>query len=228
MTITKETFLTVAEFPKYEINGHLVIRNKRTKRVVNFRNSKGGVPLRDSTGKLTYRSPVVLYRFALPDGVEWFPIPSLPNYEITKSGNVRHVKTRRPVVFVGCMADFGLGKSHVHGRRSKASLLNEVFGKPQTSVQHHVPCTLQRGSRRLFFDTMTDACRFLIKDNFYSLAYTKQLFARRQPVIFGWNVTYLDQDDDTIQTPTLKKLGGLANHQRRAHRDAIKQLEELS
>ena len=220
--LSKEIFFTIPGFSKYEINGFLVVRNKHTQRVLNNQVSGQFVALTDDNGRHTLRSPRVLYRNARPDTEEWRVIPSFPNYEISERGNVRHVRTKLLKQLINNRYDLGGGKRRVHYTRTKASLLNEVYGVPMTSRQHRRSCTLQRNGRRIFFDTLTDAARFLMKDNFFSLFTFRSWFRQRRPIICGWSVTYLDCDN--VQKPTLISLSKQAQRQKRADKDAFKEV----
>lgn len=214
----KDDFRTIPDFPKYEINSEGVVRNRRTKCHAYLKRIGNSyfVQLRDAHGKIKRRSPKVLVAHIFDSAPQiWHVIPSLPNYEISKRGIVRHVHTKQIKKFDGCMADFSWGKRHKHGRRSKASLLSEVFGKKQCSRQHRISCILRRGGTQIFFENMRQAGRFLMRENFFSLSYFSNRFSQREKEICGWLVTYLDEDN--IGKHIIHKLNVEARRQEKLH-----------
>lgn len=124
------------------------------------------------------------------DPTGWVPIPSTGGkYEVSQAGTVRNAKTKRRLKRKNNSYGFTLDGKLIW--RSISNLRAEVFGiTPQNIHKHHV--IISKGYRRFYFDSFSDAAKFLMQSNFYSFEYFKRAFRLRLPEVCGWKINYLE------------------------------------
>ena len=188
-----ENFLTIPDAPNYEVNSQLVVRNKKTGKILKLNTNGNSKVFRlySKDGKIISRSPKTYRLSALGDKQKFYPVPSTGNkYEISQKGTLRNAKTK-------CLLKLRKGSYVVyvdgkHKTLSKTTLLAEVFGTPMKNKP--VQVTLEKNGRRIFFDSMMDAARFLAPKYFYSVASIATYLQSRREIIFDWHVRYLEGD----------------------------------
>lgn len=198
----RENFLTIPDFPNYEINSALVVRNKKTGYLLKpiYRYNKKYYLL-CKNGKNSYCSAKNLRAQALAAVSTniWVPVPSLDfKYEFCQAagGKLRNAKTKQLIQEIR--------KGHFHSTInnhklyvSVTKLRWELFGiLPPATSSFPRQCILSKNRQRFFFDSFSAAARFLADKFSYSVRHYRTFFTKREPVICGWRVNYLDE-----QTP---------------------------
>lgn len=198
-------WLTIPNAPNYEINAKLQCRNKKTGYVMKKHKDKRGHPyysLRiDGSRRCFQRSPKFLYRLA-KDAVtdsSYEPIPSLDNrYEIDEHGHVRNARTKLPIKpkISGTAKHFcfQMGK-HEYVSKALSDLLWEAHGVIKKRRFKPCPASCENEHGKYFFGNMKACARFLEPKVYFSwrTIYDKYL-TRRKENVFGWKITYLDND----------------------------------
>lgn len=200
-------WLTIPDAPDYEINGKLVVRNKKTGHVL-----KG---CKKSYGKFLYyalRSPVAprgaisrtsvaLRRQAVdatrPTSFE--PIPSLGGkYEVDIKGNVRNARTKKRLK-PNCKDVYSM---HVGGNKfffaSRNNLLWEVHGIYKKGSAP-VGVRAEYKNQRYTFTTCAECARFLLGKLHYSLHTLQCYLWKRKPAFAGWSFTYIEAPTPDIE-----------------------------
>lgn len=195
----KDNFISIPDFPNYEINSQLVVRNKLTGRLLkpytDTRNNRTIVNL-FIDGKRTTRSIALLRKLAVECSVNYnsfVPIYSAPLYEINRNGTVRNRRTKKILKpFRGSVNTFNLyitdGKRTI--RRSISSLLFETFDITPKNYRPHVPLFISKGNQRFYFNNLSDAASFLAPRLFLSFHSVYYYFRKRKADIYGWHINY--------------------------------------
>lgn len=199
--VFKDIFLPIPNAPRYEVNGHGVVRNSVSKRVIQpFKHGRhaGYVQFFYDGDRIT-RRPESLYRLAYAEMKinGWYPVPSLNGkYELSPSGDLRNADTKVPLKkYTICGV---LGYYVKIDRRRKAviatQLLFEVYGygAPFSSYAHNIGVSLFKDGEQHDFNSITACANFLAPLVFYSVGTIRQRLHKRPAEIWGWNVTYFE------------------------------------
>lgn len=224
-----EDFHTIPNFPNYEINRLGVVRNKtngynlKVRRNGNCRDTtlyKDGRPHDISVEKLLR----LVFRKGISTG-KTAPIPGFPDYVISCAGVVWSNLSHKKLVQVNGSVSLVNPRTKQRRKFAVNNLLFLVFGKIRSKFLP-TPVTLCRKGRQIYFETKTQAARWLAETCYYSAATMADYLGDRRPVICGWQVNYFD--DEKLHVPTTKKINTLAKKQRKVHRDALQQQAERS
>lgn len=209
-----ENFLTIPAAPKYEINSQFICRNRKTKKVLKLFRQSNGSPyysLRIDNNKIFKRSPEMLRRLAkaAADPGTFEPIPSLDyRYEINKQGKVRNTVTKKVLTpkLGGKLYCFQIGGKGNYFSRATSDLLWEVHGKIIERRFRPCPCSAEKADGKFFFPHMKACARFLAPKVFFCFSWVYKLLNRREPIIEGWKITYLE-DKPEVGNAYLHSLG---------------------
>lgn len=201
----KENFLPIPDAINYEINSQLLVRNKKTGRILTNKKriDKNAVVTTVWSGTKEIKRSVETFRRQAVAAVSktiWEPIPSLNGlYELTTTGKCRNVHTKKSLKLINNKNFIGYGFS-IKGkqyRRTLKNLLWEVFGK--TYKQPHcapVPnIVFLNGVTAGNFDTLADCARFIARKTTknFSLLYSR---LRRRPLtLCGYTIHYKPTKD---------------------------------
>ena len=189
----RDNFLTIPDAPNYEINSQLICRNKKTGHILKVFDACYRLYLNGK--KMIKRSPKTLRQQAV-DAVansSFEPIPSLDyRYEIDRRGRVRNVHFKR-IVAVKNGSVKGLFKGKCTSRAIK-DLLWEAHGKILERRFKPVPVTIENDFGLWNFDSIKTCAQFLAEKFFYSSSWIRSKFRDRPSEIFGYKVTYRDND----------------------------------
>ena len=176
-------------FERYEISGDLQIRNVKTGRIL------GGAYDWENVTLYKNKKPVRRYRTtwlrlakAAVDNSEWVPIMGFSQYEMLESGAVRnrHTKKRLLITGNGCYMLTNNGKQY---SRSKAHLVWLMFGRKASRSRLRTPVTVTKGNRLLYFDSLTEAFKFIARDcnRQYTWAASRH-YTHKAKEIGGWRI----------------------------------------
>lgn len=196
----KDDWLTIPDAPNYEINSQLICRNKKSGYVLKTQvNYNGAVQyaLYVSKGKHVMRSPRTLRAQAVSATVKqsYMPIPSTGGkYEINSKGTVRNSKTKIIIRPIDNSISFCFGNRKV--RRTVADLLWEVHGiiKKKSRSSNPIPVAAENQHGKYFFRSLKRCSQFLESKVHYSRYTIIYHLSRREENIYGWKITYLDDD----------------------------------
>lgn len=212
----KEDFLTIPDAPNYEINSELIVRNKKTGKILkgSVRKTKNFcykvITLCGENGKSTNRA-LELLRTVAESAVEndhkqeiWVAVPSLNfRYEVDPDGICRNVRTRK------ILKPFnGTYKFSVNGQTVYCSikdLLWETHGIIRKKEKVPIATTVIKGNSRLFFQSLTSAAQFIASQENYIAGWIYRFLNRREKNIFGWEITYHEPDDlSDVKAPIMR------------------------
>lgn len=132
------------------------------------------------------------------DTEQWVLVPSLNDkYEITRDGRLRNARTKRIIKLGNDRYTVTVGLERIEVLKDK--LLEEVFGVPFVPPKpraRYVPCIVEKGGKSERFNLLGTAAAFIAAETHFSHSYVMAMFKRREPVVFGFNVTYLDKRGD--------------------------------
>lgn len=200
----KEDFLPIPEFPNYEINSRLIVRSKKTGRILKATPKLNSVHLyRDKKGFSRTIKTLRVQAESVLDTRDWQPIPSLKNlYEITPEGDVRNAKTKKilKVPEDNCCRFHKVGvKRHIK------DLLWEVHGILYRPPHLPVSVVIRKNNEAYYFKTLTTAAHFLSKHVPLAESYIKFRLVKRKAEIYGWAITYHDEKSlASVETPKFK------------------------
>lgn len=196
----KEDFLTIPDAPEYEINSQLICRNKKTGQQLTLQvisKRRTYYSLRPKGQKHTLKRSPKSLRAQAVDAVTdstFEPIPSLNNrYEINITGIVRNAQTKIRLKPKRNTVEIHTSKDG-YFRRSIADLLWEVHGKIIKRRFRPVPCAVENAHKKFFFPNMVAAAKFLAPKIYLTAGAIEQHLNRRESEIYGWKITYLDDD----------------------------------
>lgn len=202
----RDDFLTIPDVPNYEINSDLQIRNKKTGRLLKTARFPSGTrccSIKHPDTKKSIRRSLKTFRqqaLAYASTSVFYLIPSNPLYEMNRAGIVRNAATKK--VLKQCKTESGkkfcdlLISTHpkkTHGRRFINALKLEVFGEGKIFCQKRVPVVLSKNDRRIYFETMTAAARFLAPQLYYSIFNCIRAI-KTYDFWQGWHIQRLDGD----------------------------------
>ncbi len=191
----KDNFLTIPDFPNYEINSELLVRNKKTGKFLKpvlrrgnlFVGLHNGIHCKRVSRSLKYCRVLAL---AATAKTIFYPVPSLGGkYEISKSGVLRNAALKYALKLDKTNA-YCVTIDKKNKRISRNTLLNEVFGT--NKGRPRVQIVLNKNDCRIYFETASAAARFLSKIVFLGESRLRYLFTNRKTFIKGWKVNYLD------------------------------------
>lgn len=214
-------WLTIPDAPNYEINGNLVVRNKRTGKILKLcvvPHRRTYYSLRPPGWKHTLkRSPETLRRQAIEAArpKKSFPlIPSLGGrYEIDNRGIVRNSLTKKILkIQRGCIYVFdNCGKFIV---RSVNDLLWEVHGIIKKRRSRIIPCYAENKHGKYSFPSAKACARFLAPKLYYSVGRVASFLYKRTKTLGEWTITYLNQNPTEVKWD-ICGLGALARRQQK-------------
>ncbi len=190
-----ENFLTIPAAPNYEINSRLVVRNKKTGRILTPSKNLTVCVRVDGKTRTFLLKTIREQALAAVETVKFYPIPSTGNkYEMNRNGKVRNAKTKRVLK----TTDGGNVVHLAYGGKGYAISITmlkwEVFGiTPSKSAQTPKPLSVSKGNRRFFFDTKAACARFLAAELTYSTAGILYYLSANKNWIHGWTVKYFDE-----------------------------------
>ena len=202
----KDDFLTIPDAPNYEINSQLMVRNKKTGRLLkirqdDYKNKKGyyclcikGKP--KSYKAETLRLLAVEFNSARL-GEKWVKIPSLNYlYEMTPNGTLRNAKTKRITkkYLIGKQFYYHLSINRKAVNRSLKKLLWETHGEIYIG-RHKIAVTLTKNNQIYNFDSLAAAGRFLTNRVHYAFSTISSFFTKRIAEICGWHITYHEENN---------------------------------
>lgn len=200
--LRKSDFLTIPDAPNYEINGYFKVRNKKTGKILSNKkrvNRNIIVTTVFANGRQIKRNVETFYRQAVDalkikvDGNEWGRITSYGDkYEMNWNGEVRNRFTKiklKPISTKG-FKGYALAVNNQCFRVHIGKLFEEVFGRLFHKKSKPVPVTIQKANYSRYFKTMTEAIKFISSKVFYCFDYVRKKFSKREPIIFGYKVTY--------------------------------------
>lgn len=196
----KDDWLTIPDAPNYEINSQLICRNKKSGYVVKKQiKSNGAVryALYVARNKSVMRSPKTFRAQAVAATVKqtYFPIPSIGGkYEINCKGTVRNAKSKIIISTKDGLIDMRIDGKII--RRRISDLLWEVHGviNKKSRSSYPIPVAAENQHGKHFFKTLKDCSLFLEAKVHYSWHTLISRLSRRDGTIFGWKITYLDDD----------------------------------
>lgn len=215
----KNDFLTIPDFPNYEINSELIVRNKTTGKILkprirrNANNFCVEFVIMRFNGKRSCRNLIFCRTCAesvANKPLDWQPIPSLDGkYEIAPNGDARNAKTKRHILkhrYKNGRFDYIFridGKSLC---RSINSLLWEVHGIiPNLPHNTPVSISISKGNEKYFFHSINKASFFLAPRVFLGIGTIKLYLSRRYVTICDWKISYHEPEDfSKIKTPRRK------------------------
>ena len=198
----KNDWLTIPDAPNYEINSELICRNRRTKKLLKiFRDSKNfryySLHSKDKSHTIK-RNPKTFRSQAEAAAVHgtFEPLPSFNGaYEINKCGVLRNSNTKIVRKTNGSGKSYNLKSTDgKYISVSIASLLWEAHGIIFKRRFRPCPCTIERDGQRFTFPNMNACARFLSPKVYLSARGIADHLNRREAVVFGWRVTYHDND----------------------------------
>ena len=198
----KNNWLSIPDAPAYEINSQLLVRNKKSLRLLKPIVKHGSffyhVYSNDKPRRILNRSALSLRRQALaasksndPDK-GWLPIPDFPLYEMHSRGSIRNIKTKCPIVpnEKGIVA-LSCGK-HIFKHFSIKNLLWLVHGHV-VQLKLPVPCSAENQHGKFFFDSIRQCAFFLAERLPYSPDYIHvRLCKLRLSRFADWSISYFD------------------------------------
>lgn len=188
----KENFLTIPDAPNYEVNSDLIVRNKKTGRIIKPQYD-GRIAVQLHNCKRIQKQPHTFRRLAKAalDKREWFPVPSLNYlYELNKHGLLRRIKSKRLLKLNNKLC-YHISINGKGLKVSRSSLLWEVFGKTFCSSLP-VPTTLIKDRRVYHFPSLNQAILFLAPKINYSYGRINDIFKNRLTNFCGWKISYGD------------------------------------
>lgn len=204
MVTLKNDFLTIPDAPNYEINSELIVRNKKTGRILTPQKKGQYVSVKlCSSGKfLAGRSTKTLRAqalAALENGNKWLPVPSLGGkYELNSRGILRNASSKRTLKIFN-RHHFISFRIPVNGKTnyfSLNSLLWEVFGvTPPLPVQPAVKCSAFKDGLYRNFDSLNACARFLAPLCFLSSGAVLYHLWKRKSDVYGWKISYTPPDE---------------------------------
>lgn len=212
----KEDFLTIPDAPGYEINSELIMRNKKTGHLLTLLPRTKKTPERYIlfvNGKQVGRAAETWRRQAeAAKKITFEPVPGYGDrYEISPKGVVRNRLTKKELKLLanGCYR-FWDGKTNKD--RSKTSLIYEVYDVDKCKCVHAIPVILSKGRCREYFETLTEASKYLATILPLTFGGVRRYFKMRAREIHGWTVKYMTDIEDNYK----QELNTLARRQRRA------------
>lgn len=196
----KNDWLTIPDAPNYEINSELICRNRRTKKLLKiFRDSKNFRYYSLRRKDISYtikRSPRTL-RNQAEAAVKYSSFEPLPSfngtYEMNQYGILRNSKSKQIIKLNHSGKGYNLRTlAGEYTTVSTAALLWESHGIIRKRRFRPCPCTIERDGQRFSFPHMNACARFLAPMVYFTAGYIAQHLNRRDPVVFGWQVTYHD------------------------------------
>ena len=203
----KNDFFTIPDAPNYEINSELVVRNKKTGRILKESFKKGGRVHLAVEGKSKHLRVNALRCKAVDamQGDSWLPVPSLEyRYEVNMKGELRNIRTRHHLT----LNRDGKYSTEIKGKKkspSKTSLLWEVFGIIPKNYRSNKPVAViaESNGEQVKFKSITEAAEFLSKIIFRPASTLSTYFGKRIAEIDGWKITYYPPKDLTDVTDTV-------------------------
>lgn len=202
----KNDFLTIPTAPDYEINSQLMVRNKKTGRLLkilqnDYKDTKGQYCL-CIKGKRKYYKAETLRILAVEFnsaslGKKWVKVPSLNYfYEMTPNGTLRHVRTKRITkkYLIGKQFYYRVTINRKTVNRPLKQLLWETHGEIYIR-QTKIAITLTKNKQVYNFDSLSAAGRFLTNRVHYAFGTLLKLFAKRLTEIYGWHIIYHEHDN---------------------------------
>lgn len=127
---------------------------------------------------------------------QWKPVPSLLNlYELSSDGRLRNAKTKRLIKPADRIA-FSVTINGRTIRVNRQRLLYNLFGIPITDVRlsNAITCVIEKDGDSIKFGTINAASDFIEQEHRkYGKGYrVKWHLWHREPVVFGFNVSYFD------------------------------------
>lgn len=221
----KNDWLSIPDAPNYEINSQLVMRNRRTKKILaaytdykNFKYYSLRVSWRTGTVK---RSPKTFRAQAEAATVKgtFKPILSLGGrYEINKHGVVRNARTKRVLKSVrnGKVIKFGCNSEY--SSRAVADLLWEVHGQIIKRRYRPQPCFIENAHGKIFFPHLRACARYLAPKISYAVLTVASWLGKRREQIAEWKISYPPKDLSGDVKWNLKGLTALARRQAKCER----------
>ena len=198
MVTLKNDFLTIPDAPNYEINSELIIRNKKTGRIL-ASYTKGGCTVACPSATpchRVWRSPKTFRSQALAavKGTTWFPVPSLNgSYEFSRNGYLRNAFSKRILKLFtkGNYKFFAVSVGGKHLCITLDSIRWEIFGvTPPVSKSTPVSCSAFKDDLYKNFDSLSACARFLASVCFISCSSVRKWLWKRKPVVDGWKISY--------------------------------------
>lgn len=188
---------TIPEFPNYEIRGKKVRSKKKGCVLKTYLEGKTLFVRLFSNKKRYVRSIDNLRAQALMHDVKFYPIPSTDGlYEISEKGIVRNAENKHVRKQQNGQIILNINGRYV--TRSILSLRAEVFGSKDVR-RCRMPVTLAKGNQIHVLPNKTRAAEFIAAKTFYSPVTCYPCLIKRQREIFGWRVTYFEDDTRTAQ-----------------------------
>ena len=210
MNEIKEDFLIIPDAPNYEINSQLLVRNKKTGRILKPRQKQLRiiVAFQAANGKRQSRDIQSLRNQAI-SAVKtdvWFSVPSLGNlYEINKKGQLRNARTKRNLK-INRDKNFLVWFNNKTLRVTLKSLMWEVFGKFTKSYRPpYIPVIIAKGAIRRRFTSLRSTSKFLSSIIYLSDVHIRKLLSKRIAEIDGWKITYYPPKDLSTVTDTAQQ-----------------------
>lgn len=179
-------------FSRYEIySGDLAIRNVRTGRELKKRDDHKAMLYGDDGGKrcLTRSTWLQLAKVALKDDAGWIPITGFSSYEMLSTGAVRNRKTKLPLKVLARDTYNLRGDDGKNYTRSKSHLVLLMFGYKKRRSRLRLPVVVEKGRRRLYFDYMYEAFKFISSQFGYHWRWaSNRYYLRGQREIGGWRI----------------------------------------
>ena len=191
---------------KYEINEKGVVRNSKTKHVLN--------PVRENqflfsiNNKQVSRTRYSLKAEAVEKEGTYLPIPSLENkYEVNGRGIVRNATTKKPLhtyKYNGTAPFVSVKFKGKYSHRYIQQLMWEVHGVLPSRVCFLLPVatTIQKGVERYSFESMKKCAKFLAAKERWSFSWTQKQLSKRMEFIYGWKVFYEKKEQADISRPS--------------------------
>lgn len=195
------TWLTIPCAPNYEIDSYLRVRVKKTGQLLKLQvvpHRRSYYSLYDKSHPYTIkRAPKTLLAQAL-EAVKpknsFEPIPSLGGkYEINIHGKVRNSFSKLLIKpFDGYVVLFN-GKKYTS--RSVKSLLWEVHGKEYRRTHQPCPCVASAACFSRKFPHLKACAEFIAPRVNRKVGTVRDYLYRREPNVFGYDITYLPRKE---------------------------------
>lgn len=198
----KNDFLTIPDAPNYEINSQLICRNKKTGFILKPKLGHNGEKyyrVNFAPRKQSERSAKSFRRQAVAAAAQgkYEPVPSLNNlYEFCCYNNkLRNIRTKKEVPARGRGRAFTVSINKTFFYTSVTMLRWELLGEiPPRNSGVSKPCFLSKDNIQHYFNSRTEATKFLANTVFFSFSYIWQRIAKREENICGWHVNYLEDE----------------------------------
>ena len=191
----RNDFLTIPEAPNYEINSQLMVRNRRTGKILKsyFYKTWGSTNVNLYVNKRYVVSDVDSLRKNAVAAYNdyWAAVPSLNDfYELNPKGILRDAKTK--LCLTKCV-DGGrkVYRVNINGVECVCGvkeLLEEVYDI--SPAVRGVPVTLRHNKRAFKFDSLKTAARFLNERTEIKVGTLLGYLSQRVTEIGGWNIKY--------------------------------------